>query len=62
MSEKDAYWAKDVYDATNFLKKIIQKGDLIYLKGSLYRHVERVLQILEGKKPPADLILETSTV
>lgn len=50
--------AKDVYAAAEFLKKILKKGDLIYLKGSLHRHVERVSHILEGKKPPADLILE----
>ncbi len=49
--------AKDVYEAADILKKVIKKGDLIYLKGSLYRHVERVLHILEGKKPPADLVL-----
>ncbi len=56
-----AFYAKDVYQAAEILKKFIKKGDLIYLKGSLYRHVERVLQILEGKKPPADLILETKS-
>lgn len=49
LSKNDVYFAKDVYDAANFLKKVLQKGDLIYLKGSLYRHVERVLMILEGK-------------
>ncbi len=59
---KQAFFAKDVYEATETLKKFIKKGDLIYLKGSLYRHVERVLQILEGKKPPADLIIERSVV
>jgi len=62
LSKNDVYFAKDVYDAAIFLKKVLQKGDLIYLKGSLYRHVERVLMILEGKKPPADLILEVSKV
>lgn len=62
LSKNDVYFAKDVYDAANFLKKVLQKGDLIYLKGSLYRHVERVLMIVEGKKPPADLLLERSTV
>lgn len=55
--QNNAYLAKDVYAAADFLKRIIKKGDLIYLKGSLYRHVERVLQILEGKRPPGDLIL-----
>lgn len=58
-AKNNIYLAKDVYEAANFLKNIIKKGDLIYLKGSLYRHVERVLQILDGKKPPRDLILVT---
>ncbi|MBI2641618.1 UDP-N-acetylmuramoyl-tripeptide--D-alanyl-D-alanine ligase [Candidatus Roizmanbacteria bacterium] len=61
-TKKIAFYAKDVYDAAEILKKIIKNGDLIYLKGSLFRHVERVLHILEGKKPPPDLILETNEI
>lgn len=57
--KENLFWAKDVYEAAGFLKHILDEGDLIYLKGSLYRHVERVLHILEGKKPRADLILTT---
>ncbi len=56
--KENLFWAKDVYEAAGFLKHILGVGDLIYLKGSLYRHVERVVHIFEGKKPPADLILE----
>lgn len=62
LSKNNVFFAQDVYNAANFLKKVLHKGDLIYLKGSLYRHVERVLMILEGKKPPNDLILEVSKV
>lgn len=62
LDPKRGFWAKDVYEAAGALKKVLKKGDLIYLKGSLYRHVERVLHIIEGKKPPADLIIESSIV
>ncbi|MGB9911170.1 MAG: UDP-N-acetylmuramoyl-tripeptide--D-alanyl-D-alanine ligase [Microgenomates group bacterium] len=44
------FWAKDVLEAGEILKKILKKGDLFYLKGSLLRHTERILLILEGKK------------
>ncbi len=38
-------FAKDISQAANMLKKILKKDDLIYLKGSLHRHVERVLPL-----------------
>jgi UDP-N-acetylmuramoyl-tripeptide--D-alanyl-D-alanine ligase len=44
------YYAHDVCEAGQILKDIVRPGDLIYLKGSLLRHVERVLYILDGKK------------
>lgn len=43
------YHTKNVHEAVEVLKKLIHKNDLIYLKGSLLRHVERVTLILEGK-------------
>ncbi len=48
--KENAFWVNDVFEAADVLKKIIKKGDIIYLKGSLLRHVERVVLILEGKK------------
>ncbi len=44
------FWAKDVIKAGNLLKKFTKPNDLIYLKGSLLKHVERVLLILEGRE------------
>ncbi len=44
------FWAKDVNEAAEILKKILRKGDLFYLKASLLRHLERVILLLEGKK------------
>lgn len=41
---------KDVFEAADVLKNIVKENDLIYLKGSLLRHVERVLLLVEGKK------------
>jgi UDP-N-acetylmuramoyl-tripeptide--D-alanyl-D-alanine ligase len=50
MKKEKVFWAKDVHRAAEILKKLLGKGDLFYLKGSLLRHLERVLLILEGKK------------
>jgi UDP-N-acetylmuramoyl-tripeptide--D-alanyl-D-alanine ligase len=50
MKKENVFWAKDVHQAAEILKKLLKKGDLFYLKGSLLRHLERVLLILDGKK------------
>jgi len=44
------FWTSDVCQAAQVLRKILKKGDMLYLKGSLLRHMERVLLYLEGKK------------
>lgn len=44
------YYVKNVFQAAEILKKVIKKGDLIYLKGSFLRNLKRVLQILDGKE------------
>lgn len=49
-SPKNSFWVVNVVEASEVLRKIIKKNDLIYLKGSLLRHLERVILILEGKK------------
>jgi UDP-N-acetylmuramyl pentapeptide synthase len=49
-TKENIFSVNNVNEAANVLKKIIKKDDLIYLKGSLMRHVERVLLILEGKE------------
>lgn len=50
------HYAGDVIEAGEILKKISKKGDLIYLKGSLLRHVERVLYVFDGKKVSCKLV------
>jgi len=50
MKEKQVFWVENVGGAAEVLKKILQAGDLIYLKGSLLRHTERILLILKGEK------------
>lgn len=44
-------WVKDVVEAAQELKKLkLGSKDIIYLKGSLLKHLERVLLLLEGEK------------
>lgn len=50
MQKNKVFWTKDVQSAATILKPLIKSGDLIYLKGSLLRHVNRILLLLEGKK------------
>ena len=49
MDKKKVFAVKDVFEAYEILKSIICDNDLIYLKGSLLRHIERVLLLLKGK-------------
>jgi len=50
MRKEQVFWAKDVMEGAKILKKILSKDDLFYLKGSLLRHMERILLILRGDK------------
>lgn len=50
MKKNQVFWVKDIKGAADVLQKLLKKGDLFYLKGSLLRHMERVLLILAGKK------------
>lgn len=54
---KRAIWVKNVQEASSVLANILKKDDLVYLKGSLLRHLERVILILEGKKVGCDLTI-----
>ena len=49
MPSNRVLWAKNVQSAATILKPLIKSGDLIYLKGSLLRHVNRILLLLDGK-------------
>ena len=55
MKKENVFWAKDVHQAAKLLEKLLKKGDLFYLKGSLLRHLERVLLLLESKKVDCQL-------
>lgn len=50
------FWAKDVSEAASVLDKILKKDDLLYLKGSLLRHLERIILLLEGKQVNCRLV------
>lgn len=50
MDKAKVFWVKDVHKAARLLEKILKKGNILYLKGSLLRHMERVILLLEGKK------------
>jgi UDP-N-acetylmuramoyl-tripeptide--D-alanyl-D-alanine ligase len=50
LKKENIYWAKDVKEAAGILRKIIKNGDVLYLKASLLRHLERIIYILEGRK------------
>lgn len=50
MLKKNVFWTANVVEATRVLKKILKTGDLLYLKGSLLRHMERIILLLKGEK------------
>jgi len=50
MNKKHVFWVADILEAADRLKKIIDKDDLLYLKGSRLRHMERLLLALNGKQ------------
>jgi len=50
LKKNQLFWAEDVAEAAEILKTILKKGDLLYLKASLLRHLERVIMILRDEK------------
>jgi len=50
MKKNAVFYVEDVVKAASILKKILKKDDLFYLKGSLLKHLERILILLENKK------------
>lgn len=42
------FWAEDVNEAVIILKKLLNKGDLLYVKASLLKHLERIILQLKG--------------
>lgn len=47
-SAQRAFWVQDVFEAATVLQPLLEENDILYLKGSLLRHVERVLLLLQG--------------
>jgi UDP-N-acetylmuramoyl-tripeptide--D-alanyl-D-alanine ligase len=47
--ESRIHWVADVFEAAKILDPMVKEGDILYLKGSLLRHVERVLLLLKGE-------------
>lgn len=54
MKKDKVIWTGDVFEASGVLGTILKKGDLWYLKGSLLKHMERIILILEGKDVDSD--------
>ncbi len=50
------FWAKDVGEAAKILKGILKPGDLWYLKGSLLKHLERIIFLLERQTVACNVI------
>lgn len=44
-----AFFAKDIFEAAEILKKIIKPGDFLYLKSSLLRNLWRIIKILNNQ-------------
>lgn len=44
------FWVADVFEAARVLNPIVKENDILYMKGSLLRHVERVLLLLQGEE------------
>lgn len=57
MKSSSLFWAKDVKDGAEILKKIIKKDDILYLKASLLRHLERIILILNEEKINCDEVI-----
>jgi len=50
MKKESIFYAEDVVEAANVLKKILKKDDLFYLKGSLLKHMERIIILLKKEE------------
>lgn len=53
----NCFLVKDVVEAAKVLKRLLRKGDLLYLKGSLLRHLERIVLILNNENVSCRKIL-----
>lgn len=49
MKKEQAFWVQNVEEGAKILKNIVKEKDILYLKASLLRHLERIILLLEGK-------------
>jgi UDP-N-acetylmuramoyl-tripeptide--D-alanyl-D-alanine ligase len=56
LSQKKIIYVENVIQATDELKKILKKDDLLYLKGSLLRHMERIIYLLKAQRVDCCLV------
>lgn len=54
MRKGSVIWVSDVFEAAGVLSSLVKPGDLVYLKGSLLKHLERIPLIMEGKEVDTD--------
>ncbi|MCL5411633.1 MAG: UDP-N-acetylmuramoyl-tripeptide--D-alanyl-D-alanine ligase [Patescibacteria group bacterium] len=57
MAKDRVFWVNNVAEAADVLKKILKEGDLFYLKGSLLRHMERILILLNEEDIECRLVV-----
>ncbi|MDP3954854.1 MAG: UDP-N-acetylmuramoyl-tripeptide--D-alanyl-D-alanine ligase [bacterium] len=56
MKNERVFWVPDVVEASKVIRKVAQKDDLLYLKGSLLRHLERILLLLDNRRVDCKLV------
>lgn len=49
-------WVRDVFTAAKVLKIHLKPHDLLYIKGSLMRHMERIILLLMGEKVGCNVV------
>lgn len=49
LPKEKTYYAQNPLEVGQFLKKYLKSGDVIYLKGSLLRHMERILMLINNE-------------
>jgi UDP-N-acetylmuramyl pentapeptide synthase len=51
VSKDKIFWFPNVFEAYKTVEQYMKKGTYIYLKGSLYKRIDRVFGLIKGIKP-----------